>query len=185
MFLHIKYIFTQNSRASGKKETIPSVDASKYYISANDGKEEDKDEAVESVAETLEGTHLENQEDVEELPPEEPTGDKTENEYPEVDPDEFLRKVFLYALRFHLPKDLKLPIDVGQFYATVILKALPEGQKIDMKKTKYKKFSNFLSQINESAGEGNWFVKVLSRKNIDSIVEVWLVFALVFYKLPF
>ena len=148
------------------------MDASNYYISSNDKKEEEKNqtesEVVEDVAETLDEVHIENQEDVEELTPEE----KAENESPEVDPDEFLRKVFLYALRFHLPKDLKFPLDVGQFYATVILKALPEGQKIDMKKTKYKKFSNFLNQVNESAGEGNWFVKVVSKKNIDSIIEV-------------
>ncbi|KAE9546577.1 hypothetical protein FO519_010211, partial [Halicephalobus sp. NKZ332] len=170
--VQILHILQDELWTFGRKEAAPSLDVDKYLKNANGGKEEEKVDRNEAgdVAEALDEVHIEN-EDMEELPPEESTGNQSEVEAPEVDPDEFLRKVFLCALRFHLPKDQKFPMDVGQFYATVILKAVPEGQKIDMKKTKYKKFSTFLNQVNESAGEGGWFVKVVSKKNIDSITE--------------
>lgn len=107
------------------------------------------------------------EDDVVELPPEE-----EESAEGSETPEEFLRKVFLFALRYQLPDDIKFPLDAGQFYATVLLKSLPNGRKIDMKKTKYKKFSTFLNDVNHTAGDGNWFVKMTSRKGIDSITDV-------------
>jgi hypothetical protein len=61
------------------------------------------------------------------------------------------------------------PIDAGQFYANHLLKLLPAGRRLDLKKTQYKKFSTFLKLVNE---EGEWVVKTSSRKGVDSIDDV-------------
>ncbi|VDM56484.1 unnamed protein product [Angiostrongylus costaricensis] len=58
-----------------------------------------------------------------------------------------LLRCFLAALKFRLGK---LPMDVGQFYSTCLLKCVPSGRRLDMKKTKYKKFSAFLNEVNKS-----------------------------------
>lgn len=85
-----------------------------------------------------------------------------------------------------------LPMDAGQFYATHILKNLPAGApRIDLKRTRYKKFTTFLREINaeEANGDGGgvevdgggdrkdassaWLVKVAtSKRGVDSITEV-------------
>uniref|UniRef100_A0A0K0CU52 Eukaryotic translation initiation factor 2D n=1 Tax=Angiostrongylus cantonensis TaxID=6313 RepID=A0A0K0CU52_ANGCA len=54
-----------------------------------------------------------------------------------------LLRCFLAAVKFRLEK---LPMDVGQFYSTCLLKCVPSGRRLDMKKTKYKKFSAFLNE---------------------------------------
>lgn len=63
---------------------------------------------------------------------------------------------------------ISLPIDVGQFYANYILKKLPEGVRIELKKTSFKKFGKFLEKMNETEP----LVKVVNKKGIDSIHEV-------------
>ncbi|KAH7701654.1 Protein C25H3.4 [Aphelenchoides avenae] len=61
-------------------------------------------------------------------------------------------------------------MDAGQFYASVILKSLPPGQRIDLKKTRFKKFGTYLKQVNEN--DHGWIVKVVSKKGIDQITEI-------------
>lgn len=81
------------------------------------------------------------------------------------------------AVRWKVFDNCTFPIDAGQFYANFVLKNLSPGQRIDMKKTKYKKFSTFLRSFNdELIGEGSddWIVKVISKKGIDSIEKVLL-----------
>jgi hypothetical protein len=63
---------------------------------------------------------------------------------------------------------IQLPIDVGQFYANYILKQLPSEIKIDLKKTSFKKFINFLKKINENES----VLKIINKKGVDSIHEV-------------
>ncbi|MFH4983231.1 hypothetical protein AB6A40_009940 [Gnathostoma spinigerum] len=85
--------------------------------------------------------------------------------------EELLQRCFLAALKYRLtPKGL-LPLDVGQFYSTMLLRCVPEGKRIDIKKTSYKKFANFLRAVNSgSAGE---IVKIASKsKGIDNIIEI-------------
>jgi hypothetical protein len=67
--------------------------------------------------------------------------------------------------------DNRFPYDIGNFFANFMLKSLPPDQKIDIKKTKYKKFNNFLHQMNEEQNE--WVVKMINKKGIDLIQEVW------------
>jgi hypothetical protein len=49
------------------------------------------------------------------------------------------------------------------------LRQLPDGSRLDLKKTRYKKFSSFLKLVNE---EGEWVVKISSPKGVDSIDDV-------------
>jgi hypothetical protein len=79
-----------------------------------------------------------------------------------------LTNVFLWALKTN-GSSIQLPIDVGQFYANYILKQLPSGTKLDLKKTSFKKFGTFLKIINESEDP---LIKVVSKKGLDSIHEV-------------
>ncbi|KJH46763.1 hypothetical protein DICVIV_07179 [Dictyocaulus viviparus] len=61
--------------------------------------------------------------------------------------DELLLRCFLAALKFRLEE---LPMDVGQFYSNCLLKCVPTARRLDMKKTKYKKFTVFLDEVNKS-----------------------------------
>ncbi|KAI1725775.1 translation initiation factor SUI1 domain-containing protein [Ditylenchus destructor] len=84
-----------------------------------------------------------------------------------------LRSIFFGALRWRTEKStFQFPIDAGQFYANVILKNLPEGSRIEMKKTRFKKFSVFLREINDECEESGWLVKVVNKKGIDLIQEI-------------
>lgn len=83
--------------------------------------------------------------------------------------DELLYRCFLAALKHRLDK---LPIDVGQFYAQCLLKCVPKEKRLDMKKTKYKKFSVFLDEVNKS--EDGRIIQVRKEgKGCDVIVEVF------------
>lgn len=87
-----------------------------------------------------------------------------------------MRQTFLAAVRFKVPGNCIFPINAGQFYANFILKNLPSGQQIDLKKTKYKKFSTFLRIINDEFNEiksNDWIVKIISKEGIDSIEKVF------------
>ncbi|KAI1732278.1 translation initiation factor SUI1 domain-containing protein [Ditylenchus destructor] len=87
--------------------------------------------------------------------------------------DSALRSIFFGALRWRTEKStLQFPIDAGQFYANVILKNLPEGSRIEMKKTRFKKFSVFLREINDECEENGWLVKVFNKNGIDLIQEI-------------
>ncbi|KAK6036136.1 hypothetical protein COOONC_26359, partial [Cooperia oncophora] len=83
--------------------------------------------------------------------------------------DQLLYRCFLAALKYRLDQ---LPIDVGQFYATCLLKCVPNGKRLEMKRTKYKKFSVFLEEVNKS--EDGPVVKIRKEgKGCDMIEEVF------------
>ncbi|KAH7718918.1 Protein C25H3.4 [Aphelenchoides avenae] len=86
------------------------------------------------------------------------------------DMEELLHRTFLSALRFKRDQLTTFPMDAGQFYASVILKSLPPGQRIDLKKTRFKKFGTYLKQVNEN--DHGWIVKVVSKKGVDQITEI-------------
>ncbi|VDO60239.1 unnamed protein product [Heligmosomoides polygyrus] len=59
-----------------------------------------------------------------------------------------------------------------QFYAQCLLKCVPKEKRLDMKKTKYKKFSVFLDEVNKS--EDGRIIQVRKEgKGCDVIVEVF------------
>ncbi|VDM46510.1 unnamed protein product [Toxocara canis] len=107
--------------------------------------------------------------------------DATENEQveqrkPELEPEpetmeDLLRRCFLAALKYRVGKKTELPLDVGEFYSRFLLACVPSTKRIDMKKTKFKKFTVFLSDINSSS-DGP-VVKVTSKgKGADAIAEI-------------
>uniref|UniRef100_A0A7E4VAA6 SUI1 domain-containing protein n=1 Tax=Panagrellus redivivus TaxID=6233 RepID=A0A7E4VAA6_PANRE len=172
--VHILHLYQDELWAFGNRDSVPSFaakdvldvvdkysESEKVYTNTVDvdlAAEFNTDEVLEAFGIVLDKASIDDT-------PEEPE-DEPESE------DELLRRVFLYAVNNKIPADQKYPIDAGQFYASFILKSLPEGRRLDIKKTSWKKFTVFLNDVNSTAGEGNWFVKVSSKKGIDSITEL-------------
>ncbi|CAN0207095.1 unnamed protein product, partial [Ectocarpus fasciculatus] len=59
---------------------------------------------------------------------------------------ERLYAAFLNGLKKGL-KDAQLPMLVSTFYSSVLLPSRPPGTSIDVKKTSYRKISNFLQEM--------------------------------------
>uniref|UniRef100_A0A914DS19 SUI1 domain-containing protein n=2 Tax=Acrobeloides nanus TaxID=290746 RepID=A0A914DS19_9BILA len=106
------------------------------------------------------------QETVESLEPE----NLIKNELDAQHMEELLTQTFFSALKYKVLDDNHFPYDTGNFYANFILKSLPPNEKIDLKKTRFKKFNNFIREINED--KNGWVVKISSKKGIDLIQEV-------------
>ncbi|CAJ0576515.1 unnamed protein product, partial [Mesorhabditis spiculigera] len=85
--------------------------------------------------------------------------------------EQLLERCFLAGLRYRLGKSAALPVDVGQFYSTCVLKCLPEGKRLDVKKSKYKKFGTFLTEINKN--DAGPILTINSKgKGVDVITEI-------------
>ncbi|RCN43181.1 hypothetical protein ANCCAN_10826 [Ancylostoma caninum] len=92
-----------------------------------------------------------------------------EEQQPEEPMDDLLYRCFLAALKYRLDK---VPMDVGQFYSQCVLACVPKTRRLDMKKTKYKKFGIFLEEVNK--GEDGPIVKIKKQgKGADVIDEVF------------
>lgn len=74
-------------------------------------------------------------------------GEEEEQESVEV-VSERLLAAFLNGLKKTL-KDAQLPMLVSTFYSSVLLPSRPPGTSIDVKKTRYRKISNFLKEMEE------------------------------------
>lgn len=95
------------------------------------------------------------------------------DEEAEESPEQLLYRCFLAALIHRLTKHAQFPFDVGQFYSRCLLPCVPEGRRLDMKKTKYKKFSAFLAEVGQNAPADAWLVRIVQKaKGIDVITEV-------------
>uniref|UniRef100_A0A183C2M6 SUI1 domain-containing protein n=1 Tax=Globodera pallida TaxID=36090 RepID=A0A183C2M6_GLOPA len=95
-----------------------------------------------------------------------------EKENVQANMDELLKNTFFAALRWKFGPNGPLPIDAGQFYANYILKCLPPARILDIKKTKFKKFSTFLRElITIDDDPANWVVRMKSLKGVDTIEE--------------
>lgn len=81
-------------------------------------------------------------EDVSEKVPEAITSEAAPEKSEET-PDDLLRRSFLAALKHRVTKE-HLPLDIGDLYVNYVLKSLPPGKRLDVKKTSDKKFSAFL-----------------------------------------
>ncbi|GMS83452.1 hypothetical protein PENTCL1PPCAC_5627, partial [Pristionchus entomophagus] len=115
--------------------------------------EEKKEEGEEKQEETEEG------------------GDDGEEKVDEDTPEELLLRCFLAGLKHRMTKSAPLPFDVGQFYARCLLPCVPANRRLDMKKTKYKKFATFLDEVNKM--ESASIVKIQGKgKGNDVIAAV-------------
>ncbi|KAK6734474.1 hypothetical protein RB195_017953 [Necator americanus] len=95
--------------------------------------------------------------------------DITKEQQLEESTDDLLYRCFLAALKFRLEK---LPMDVGQFYSQCLLKCVPATRRLDMKKTKYKKFGVFLEEVNKM--EDGPILRIRKEgKGADTIEEVY------------
>ncbi|CAI5441537.1 unnamed protein product [Caenorhabditis angaria] len=84
--------------------------------------------------------------------------------------ESLLQRCFLAGIKYRLKKSGQLPMDIGQFYTQCVLSCVPEGRKLDMKKTKYKKFGTFIQEINGITTE---IVKINKKnKGAETISEI-------------
>ncbi|CAI2346089.1 unnamed protein product [Caenorhabditis sp. 36 PRJEB53466] len=86
--------------------------------------------------------------------------------------EHLLTRCFLAGLKHRFTRGL-LPIDVGQFYTQCVLACVPDGRRLDMKKTSYKKFGTFLQEINKETDE--WIIRTAAskdKKGADVVTEV-------------
>uniref|UniRef100_A0A1I8BAA5 PUA domain-containing protein n=1 Tax=Meloidogyne hapla TaxID=6305 RepID=A0A1I8BAA5_MELHA len=81
-----------------------------------------------------------------------------------------LFNIFFSSIKYQLTPESKFPFDAGQFYANYIIKNIPIGKKLEIKKTRYKKFTTFLEEINNN--EYGWVVKVKTIKSINFIENI-------------
>jgi translation initiation factor 2D len=76
------------------------------------------------------------------------TEQKQTNNTKQMNDDELLMYCFAYAVRKKL-KDKDVPILATLFYANFMLPSRPPNTNLEIKKTKYKKFSKFLEEMKE------------------------------------
>lgn len=86
--------------------------------------------------------------------------------------ENLLTRCFLAGLKHRFTRN-QLPMDVGQFYTQCVLSCVPDGRRLDMKKTHFKKFATFLQEINEL--ESEWIIKITpskEKKGADIVADV-------------
>uniref|UniRef100_A0A8R1HSK7 Eukaryotic translation initiation factor 2D n=1 Tax=Caenorhabditis japonica TaxID=281687 RepID=A0A8R1HSK7_CAEJA len=86
--------------------------------------------------------------------------------------EQVLLRCFLAGLKNRFTRNM-LPMDVGQFYTQVVLSCVPDGRKLDMKKTKYKKFGTFIQEVNQMSD--TWIIHTSAskeKKGADVVTEV-------------
>uniref|UniRef100_A0A1I7YNW4 SUI1 domain-containing protein n=1 Tax=Steinernema glaseri TaxID=37863 RepID=A0A1I7YNW4_9BILA len=131
------------------------------------GAEPVKKEVIEEVAEKVAEVALEDDEVEEQQEP-----NNNNSEEPTERQEDLLLRTFMAALIHRLTKSATFPYDVGQFYSNCLLKTIPEGKRLDMKKTKYKKFSTFLKEVNQLYKDGPILKITQKGKGNDVISEV-------------
>uniref|UniRef100_A0A915CIR1 SUI1 domain-containing protein n=1 Tax=Parascaris univalens TaxID=6257 RepID=A0A915CIR1_PARUN len=140
------------------EEDFPALDSLTIASEPNRSVEEEKkNEATNGMENVTSDEQLGQQEPTAELEPE--------------TMEDLLKRCFIAALKYRVTKKAELPLDVGEFYSRYLLPCVPPTRRIDMKKTKFKKFSIFLNEIN-STGDGP-IVKITSKsKGVDAIAEI-------------
>ncbi len=83
--------------------------------------------------------------DINTTPSSESEGENNETATTSENPDDLLYRCFLAAVKYRLPRD-QFPYDVGTFCVNCLLKCVPIGRRLDIKRTSYKKFGVFLKQ---------------------------------------
>uniref|UniRef100_A0A0V0GAF2 Eukaryotic translation initiation factor 2D n=1 Tax=Triatoma dimidiata TaxID=72491 RepID=A0A0V0GAF2_TRIDM len=85
---------------------------------------------------------------------------------PNLSPDEIVMNLFLLTLKKSNNK-INLPILTNLFYKNYMLNNLPTSVEFDIKKTKYKKLSTFLNEM-----EKDNLIKLQNINNVQSIIEI-------------
>ncbi|GMR35806.1 hypothetical protein PMAYCL1PPCAC_06001, partial [Pristionchus mayeri] len=123
------------------------------------------------VEEGVENLEIEEKKEEEEESKEEESVEAVEEKEDEDSAEELLLRCFLAGLKHRMTKSAQLPFDVGQFYARCLLPCVPAHRRLDMKKTKYKKFATFLDEVNKM--ESSAIVKIQGKgKGNDVIAAV-------------
>uniref|UniRef100_A0A0N5AQ07 SUI1 domain-containing protein n=1 Tax=Syphacia muris TaxID=451379 RepID=A0A0N5AQ07_9BILA len=86
-------------------------------------------------------------------------------------PEDLLLRCFLAALKYKVKQD-HLPLDVGEFYLKYLIPTVPAGNRLDMKKTKYKKFGVFLEEVNKQITGTPIVVIDGKQKGLDKIINL-------------
>ncbi|VDN55289.1 unnamed protein product [Dracunculus medinensis] len=89
-----------------------------------------------------------------------------------------LQRCFLAALKFRIGRKFTLPLDVGEFYSHYLLRTVPKNKQIDMKRTRFKKFSKFISDVNRNE---NGPLLIVACKNKGQISQNFKNFILQFF----
>uniref|UniRef100_A0A023F768 Eukaryotic translation initiation factor 2D n=1 Tax=Triatoma infestans TaxID=30076 RepID=A0A023F768_TRIIF len=88
-----------------------------------------------------------------------------EQSEPNLSPDEIVMNLFLLTLK--KSNKINLPILTNLFYKNYMLSNLPTNMEFDIKKTKYKKLSTFLNEM-----EKDNLIKLQNINNVQSIIEI-------------
>lgn len=91
---------------------------------------------------------------------------KNEEVKQEMTMDELIMFCFLKALKTTASK-IKLPVLTNIFYKNHMIESVPEDSYVDIKKSKYKKLSNFLSEVAEKG-----LISLQTDKGVQSIVSI-------------
>lgn len=83
-----------------------------------------------------------------------------------------MQRCFLAALKFRIGRKFTLPLDVGEFYSHYLLRTVPKNKQIDMKRTRFKKFSKFISDVNRNEN-GPLLIVACKNKGQVMITEVF------------
>lgn len=140
---------TCQTSESDQQETLAGEDQSAveasevHYGDASLAHGNTNDEATEEIASNMSGLKI-----ADNLPPEEPNGDKEQHSLTTKEVDALLDKCLLQALHTSI-KDL--PMAGSTLWSNHILACRPSGVTLDIKKSSYKKLSKWL-QSKSSAG---------------------------------
>lgn len=91
---------------------------------------------------------------------------KNEEVKQEMTMDELIMFCLLKALKTSASK-IKLPVLTNIFYKNHMIESVPEDSYVDIKKSKYKKLSNFLSEVAEKG-----LISLQTDKGVQSIVAI-------------
>ncbi|EFO91604.1 hypothetical protein CRE_11810 [Caenorhabditis remanei] len=162
--VQVLHVFRDELWSFGPKGFPPSYSVASWNTYGEETDESDEDEE-----------EFEEKQDREEsvgVPPK-PTVNEIEEEIiPEEPMENLLTRCFLAGLKYRFTRNM-LPMDVGQFYTQCVLACVPDGRKLDMKKTHFKKFATFLEEINDLGDE--WIIKIVpskQKKGADVVGDV-------------
>ncbi|EGT56276.1 hypothetical protein CAEBREN_18143 [Caenorhabditis brenneri] len=158
--VQILHVFRDQLWEFGPKGLPPTCSVEEW-VSFGKGRDEGLEDEDEEEEENNDGEEEESKEKV-----------NAEEEIPEEPMENLLVRCFLAGLKYRFTRNM-LPMDVGQFYSQCVLACIPDGRKLDMKKTHFKKFATFLKETNDLNDE--WIIRVApnkQKKGADVVSEV-------------
>ncbi|CAP24043.1 Protein CBG02479 [Caenorhabditis briggsae] len=157
--VQVLHVFRDELWSFGPKGFPPNISVAAWNDYGNETEEDEDEEEYEG-----DGLGKPLMTEVKEVGKEEPIQEEPM--------ENLLTRCFLAGLRHRFTKNL-LPMDVGQFYVQCVLSCVPDGRKLDMKKTRFKKFATFLEEINELGDD--WIIKITpnkQKKGVDLVTDI-------------